>query len=445
MKTDFGTAWVVRLILQFLPEKWRKIKDLDKILDNTLWLFLDKGVRLFTGMFVGAWVARYLQAEQYGLLSYAVAITTIAGSLVTLGMESIVLREILRNPHRQNEYLGSAFVFRFVAGLAVMLFLFGGLFLINPQDNTTLLLVGIISLSFLLQPIDLIDCFFQAQLASRYTIVARTVALILVSLIKIAFILTKKPLEWFAFALFLEYAMAYLAYWVAYRIQKHQITNWTFQWETALYLLRQSWTLMFSTIFVILNMQFDKIMLKTMHSDSEVGLYTAAAKLSELWYFVPVFLGGSLIPKLVNSFQTDKTLYFKQLQKIYKLMTAISVGLGVFVFLTSEYIIAFVFGEKFSLSAPILAVHIWSAVFIFHVSIRSRALIVEGLQHFVGLFSMSVLLSNLLFNYWLIPDYGGLGAAYASLLSWALSALFVPLANRKTRMSSLMFLKSFWF
>ncbi len=442
MKTDLGTAWAVKLIISFLPEKWQKIKDLDKILDNTIWLFLDKGVRLFTGMYVGAWTARYLQTAQYGLLSYAVAITTIAGSLVTLGMESIVLREILRNPTRQNEYLGSAFVFRMVAGLVVMLLLFGGISLFDPQDKTTLLLVGIISLSFLIQPFDLIDCFFQSQLASRYTIVARTVALILVSLIKIAFILTKKPLSWFAFSLFLEYGMAYLAYWFAYKLQKHQMTNWKFKWETALYLLGQSWTLMFSTIFVILNMQFDKIMLKTMSSDSEVGLYTAASKLSELWYFVPVFLGGSLVPKLVASFQTDKTLYFKQLQKIYKLMSYISVALGLLVSLTSDFIIDFVFGEEYSLSSPILAVHIWSAVFIFHVSIRSRALIIEGLQHFVGLFSMSVLLSNLLFNYWLIPDYGGLG--YASLLSWALSALFVPLLNPKTRISSLMFMKSFW-
>ncbi len=444
MKIALSTVWLIKLIISFLPEKWRKIKDLDKIIDNTIWLFLDKGVRLFTGMFVGAWVARYLGIEQYGLLSYAVAITTIAGALVTLGMESIVLREILRKPDRQNEYLGSAFVFRIAAGLAVMLFLLGGISVFD-QDKTTLFLVGIISLSFLVQPFDLIDCFFQSQLASRYTIVARTVALILVSLSKIAFILAKKPLYWFAFSLFLEYAMAYLAYWFAYKLQKHQMTNWTFKWETALYLLRQSWTLMFSTIFVILNMQFDKIMLKAMSSDGEVGLYTAASKLSELWYFVPVFLGGSLVPKLLASFQNDKILYFKQLQKIYKLMSAISVGLGLIVFLTSDFIIDFVFGEKYSLSAPILAAHIWSAVFIFHVSIRSRALIIEGLQHFVGLFSMSVLLSNLLFNYWLIPDYGGLGAAYASLLSWALSALFVPLFSPKTRISSLMFLKSFWF
>jgi len=79
---------------------------------NFGWLFLDKGIRAILGLLVGAWVARYLGPNQFGELSYYLALIAIFQSITTLGMDGIVVREIAKAPANTSAILGTVFLLR---------------------------------------------------------------------------------------------------------------------------------------------------------------------------------------------------------------------------------------------------------------------------------------------------------------------------------------------
>lgn len=427
-----------------LQKKLKNQGDLSKILANVMWLFLDKGLKMLAGLLIGSWVARYLEPVQFGLLNNATAIAVIAGAFATLGLDNIVIRDLIKTPERKNALLGTTFVLKLAGSVLTITCLLFFVWILNPEDQLSLTLLALISIGLIPQSLESIDMYFQSKIQSRLTIISKTVGLLIASGFKIAFIVLKKPLIYFALAQSIEILFASAALFFIYQQRGFSVFDWIWDKNLAKSLITQSWTLMFSAIFVIVNMQIDKVMITYLSSEYEAGIYSTAASLSQLWYFLPVFVGASFMPRLTASFSADKILYYKQLQQIFRFMNALAVLLSVFIFFASDLIIDLLFGEKYANSANILSVHVWSAIFIFHVSIRTKTFIIEGHQHLVGIFSLIVMLSNIVFNFLLIKDFGGLGASYASLLSWGISALIAPLFFAKSRSSVQMFWRSFW-
>ena len=71
-----------------LQKKWHEFRnhfELQKIIINMNWLFLDTAIRMGVAFFVGVLVVRYLGPEQYGVLSYAIAIIAFFSVFAKLG------------------------------------------------------------------------------------------------------------------------------------------------------------------------------------------------------------------------------------------------------------------------------------------------------------------------------------------------------------------------
>ena len=62
---------------------------------NTSWLFAEKILRMVVGLFVGVWVARYLGPDKFGLFSYAQSFVGLFTAIATLGLDGIVVRELV--------------------------------------------------------------------------------------------------------------------------------------------------------------------------------------------------------------------------------------------------------------------------------------------------------------------------------------------------------------
>ena len=88
--------------------------DLRKISINILWLAIDKILRMGVGLFVGVWIARYLGPEQFGTLNYSVAFVAIVGAFASFGLDSLVIRDIVRYPDRSGELLGTTVSLRII-------------------------------------------------------------------------------------------------------------------------------------------------------------------------------------------------------------------------------------------------------------------------------------------------------------------------------------------
>jgi len=126
-------------------------------------------------------------------------------------------------------------------------------------------------------------------------------------------------------------------------------------------------------------MKIDQVMIGSMLNDHQVGLYSAAVKLSEAWYFVPVIISSSIFPSLVRDREINKKRYIHKLQNISNSFTIVSVSFALVITIFSSLIIKSIYGHKFFPAAPVLAIHIWSGVFVFLGVICSKYLILQKL------------------------------------------------------------------
>ena len=167
---------------------------LQNILVNTGWLFVDKILRMGVGLLVGVWVARYLGPEQFGLYSYALSFVALFSTFATLGLDGIVVRDIVRDLSYKDEILGTAFVLKFIGGIVTLLLTIFSISIIRPEESLTRWLVMIIAAGTIFQAFDVIDFWFQSQVQSKYTVYAKNIAFLIIALLKSILILTKAPL-----------------------------------------------------------------------------------------------------------------------------------------------------------------------------------------------------------------------------------------------------------
>ena len=84
----------VRGLLGRWVDRWKARETVRRMCAGGMWLGLEQGLRLGLGLVIGAWAARYLGPEDFGLLSAALAFVAVAGGLATLGMNTILVREL---------------------------------------------------------------------------------------------------------------------------------------------------------------------------------------------------------------------------------------------------------------------------------------------------------------------------------------------------------------
>lgn len=414
-----------------------------KIISNTAWLFADNILRMGAGLVVGAWVARYLQPEQFGRYNYAMAFVTLFGAVASLGLDQIVIRDIVRDPSSKDKILGTAFILKLIGGVAALLLAVGVVSRLRPGDSLTLWLVGIISLSMTFRAFDVIDFWFQSQVQSKYTVWAKNVVLIVSSLVKILLIQLKAPLIAFAWIYSAEFVLVALGLIIAYKSKGYVFKAWRYSLNCAKGLLKDSWTIILSGFMIVIYMRTDQIMLGQLVGDSAVGVYSVAVRISELWYFVPMAISNSVYPSIIEARQISEKLYYERLQKLFSLMTFLSYIVAIVGSLIAGQLITLLFGKGYEAAIPILIVHIWAGIFVSLGVIRSLWTTTEGLMQFAFATTAVGGIINIILNFILIKPYGGLGSAIATVISQAFASYIAGAFFSKTRKIFILQTKSF--
>jgi len=412
---------------------------------NTGWLFAEKILRMVLGLFVGVWVARYLGPEQFGLLSYAQSFVALFAAISTLGLDQIVVRELVKYPDREKELLGTALVLRILGAIATL-----GVLTVavkfTTNDAYTNALIFIMGSASIFQAFRVIELYFQARVTSKYAVIANMISVSISSIVKIILILYKAPLIYFAWVVLFDsfvLAVGYL-YFFKIRVSSPFIFLKT-KVNIAFSLLKNSWPLILSGIAVTVYMRIDQVMIKNMLDNRAVGQYAAAIKLSEMWYVIPVVISSSLFPAIINSKGANENLYYDRLQKLYELMILFALCIALSITLFSNSIIEILYGVQYNEAAKVLMVHIWAAIFVFLGCASSRWLLAENLQ-ILSLVNTAIgAITNIALNFILIKNWGIIGAAWATLISYCISAYLSLLFWKQTRINFIKISKSFLF
>jgi polysaccharide transporter, PST family len=415
---------------------------LRKIIGNMGWLMVDRIVRMGMGLFVGVWIARYLGPVEFGSLNFALAFVALFGTAATLGLEMIVVREILHNLDDTHEILGTTLALRTGGGLLAAGLSIGLLRLIQPHDSGGLQLVSILSLTLIFQAFDTIDSLFQSQVRSKITVWAKNSAFLIVAAIRVLLIHVKAPVWSFAAAYTGEIALGAAGLMFGYRLSGGKIFSWRISKKRATVLLQQSWPVIFSGMAIMIYVRLDMVMLKMMKGDFAVGLYSAATKVSEVWYFIPMAVVSSVSPAILRV-KDDPELFYGRLRKLFSLMTLTACVIGSVIAVASPVIIHILYSDRYSGAAPVLAVHIWASVFVFLGVAQSPWDISKNLLTLSLYRTIAGAIINAVMNLYLIPRYSAMGAAVATVVSYAISGVFANAFSERTRPIFYMQMKSF--
>lgn len=383
---------------------------------NTTWLMAEQILRIIAGILVGIWVARYLGPEQFGIFSYVLAFTTIFGGIAKFGLDGIFVRELIHQPKLQNTYMGTAFWLKVIGAVMVTVFM-ACVVPFTSNDATTNLYIFIIAGGLFFQSFEVIEFYFQSQVLAKLISICKVIQLIFSSIIKVYLVLIQADLFWFVCVTSLDMFSLAFSYFIAYRIKGNASFFKCFDVEIAKKLLKDSWMLVFSSLVVMIYMRIDQIMIKEMLGDYEVGIYSAAVKLSEAFYFIPVLLTASVFPAIINARKESAALYQKRMQRLYAFLIWLAIIVALPMTLLSERLIMLLYGEAYLPAGQVLMIHIWAAVFVFMGVAFSKYLLAENLQKIAFQRTLLGAIANVCLNFILIPKYGLKGAAIATLLA----------------------------
>lgn len=404
---------------------------------NAAWLMGEKILRMAVGVFVGIWIARYLGPEQFGLFSYAQSLVMLFGIVASLGLDGIVIRELVNSDEsRKNVLLGTAWGLKFIAGIAVIVILAFTVYFIS-KDRYTETLVLIIAGATIFQSFNIIDCYFQAKVLSRYVVFANTLTLILSSVIKVAMIIWKAPLIAFAWMVVFD-SMVSAAGLVYFYLQNNpSISTWKFDKQRAVELLKESWPLILVGMASVINMRMDQVLLANMTNFTVVGNYAAAVRVSELWLVLPGILGSSIYPAIISAKNSSESLYRNRLFTVTKYMALFTIPFAIVVSLFSSEIIKVLYGVQFPDAALYLSLYIWTGVPFLIFFVFSQAFLIERLTKYNFYITVYAVTVNIALNLILIPRFGGIGAVIGTLIvAYGAQLISIGIIYKKTRIFS---------
>jgi O-antigen/teichoic acid export membrane protein len=414
-------SWV-RYLPAVLRKRFANRHVFQEAIENSGWLIGDKLLRMGVGLLVGVWVARYLGPAQFGVMSYAASLVGLAGAVAGLGIDSIVIRDLVRDPERTADYLGTTFVLRFFSGLICYLGVLGVVVLIKPDDRLTQLIVAIVGWSLTVSAFDAADLWFQSKIMSKYVVFARSAGFLVAAVIRVILILSKASLLAFAATNMVELALGAVGLLYVYTKKGGRIPEWRFRLSVAKELLRSGWPVFLGGIVSMVCLRIDQVMIGQISDAKELGFYSAAVRVAELWFVIPSAIIASVFPNIIRAREVDEAEFYNRLQKLFNFLAFAGYAVAIPVTFLGPLVIKLLYGAEYAAAAPMLILLIWSDLFINLAMARGAYLFAMNWTWILFWVNVLAATVNIALNFFLIPRYGGIGAAIASCISYWVSA-----------------------
>ena len=410
---------------------------------NTGWLVADRIFRLATALVSSVLLARSLGPAEFGTLQYVFSFVVMFGMAASLGTEPILVREIVRRPSEAGSLIGTVIGLRMVTAVVIVMMMVI-ICHFSDQEQDLIVMIAIAGLGILLQPIQTLEQFFQAHVAASKSAAVYMFGAMFGGLWVVFGVLRDAPLLFFAAQPVMEGVFIGIGLFIAFRTFFPYRTTLHFEKQLITQLMRECWPLTLSLLMIGVYTNVDKIMIRELLGNEATGIYAAASKLSEAFYFIPMVIVNSLFPAIVRARELSTEHYKRRLQDLYDLMVWISIAIALPVSLIAEWIVVFLYGQEYLYAGAVLSLHVWTAVLVFLGVASGRWFILEGhTGAYMGRTLVGVV-SNIVLNLLLIPTLGILGAAWATLIAQVMAVLVFDLASKCSRENFWMKCRALW-
>jgi len=375
-------------------------------------------LRLGINVVITGLLARHLGSAGFGALAASLALVSLLYALAELGMGRVLVRELLRDGADKAALMGTSFYTRLTAGAALFVALAAYALLFEPAHASLLLIYGFALLTHATTDV---LAWFEAERRMPAANWCQFGGFMLSVLAIVAGIMWHAPLWFFALTFIIECLVAAVALFVRYHQLGGAWKSWRWEKTLSFRLLRESWYEIAAQLTLLMLLRLDAVMVQAMRGETEAGYYSAAVRISEVGYFIPMILAGFMLPPLMQRKESGAPDYRDRLADYFGITLACTLPIALGIVGTSVWLVRLLFGSAYLPAAPMLTVHAWALIPFALGIARTQYLTIEGRLWANIPAVAAALFINITLNWLWIPAHGGLGAAWATLIAYSVA------------------------
>lgn len=386
-----------------------------KVFNNMSWIIICKIIQSFLGLIINRFTANYLGTENFGALNYAITVTTFVLPIAQLGLSAVIVQNIVTKKDKEGEILGSAIFMSFVSSFLCYVLILFYVERVNSNEIEAIVCCATYGLSLFAQAFHLIVYWFQAKFLSKYISIVSVIAYFLTSIYKIILLIFNADLWLFAFSYSIDFCLVSALGFFFYK--KKSSYRLKIKKDEIIDLFNSGRHFIIPGLMVTIFAQTDKLMLKQMMGNYEIGIYSAAYTCTYALNFIFVAMIDSFRPVILENNETDNILFEKNMKTMFSVFLFSSIFVCIFFCLFSKVIVHLFFGLKYSEAVPVLCVVVWHTMFSYIGACRDIWILAKKKQNLLCWLNLIGASINILLNYFFIKEFGIIGAAWASVIS----------------------------
>lgn len=403
----------------------------NKFFSNIIWDMGGKIFQMLLTLIVGMLTARYLGPSNYGIIGETASYVSFFSVICQLGFTSTMVKELMDGKDKEGEILGTTIFFRICTSLISSLAITCLLYVLKDGDKIIVWVAFLQSLSLIFQSFEMIHYWYQSRLETQVSVKIQSFAYVIMAIYKVLILALGRSVEWFAFSTALEAAMVAISLVWTYR--KGSGGKLSVSISAGKEILKRSYHFILSGLMATIYGEMDKIMLGEMLSETAVGFYTAATKVSTMWSFILMSLINSSRPVIIASKNKSNDLYVKHNKRLYAAIIWIGIAAGLGITFLGKWIIYVMYGEAYLPATSSLQISAWYTMFAMLGTARGIWIVCENKAKYVKYYLGLGSILNVVLNYLLIPRFGPGGAAAATLITQIFTAVLAPIIFKETR------------
>ena len=393
---------------------------------NISWLIFDKLFRASLNIFLTIILARNLGPEDFGLLNYLLAFLYLFTSISSLGMNPVLTNKIINDGAKfKYNLILNAYYIRFIFSILCYLIFLSLIYLLN-NDEVIFEYSTIIGLVIIMKSSEILFSYFEAKSLSKYIVISQLLGLLTSIFIIIYIFINELDNKFIYTALLLDFIIVFI------------LINYFYFFKTKFFFpklelslikktLYSSLPVLISALSIILYMRIDQIMIKSLINEYEVGIYSASVRLIEIFHFIPKILIISFLPIILKTKE-----YYNQLLHLNSVIFKISIFIFLIIFFSSSLLTDIFYGEEYFESVLITKILSFSIIFVFFGVINEHWYIKNNLQLNYAFNVFLGALINIILNYFLILNFGSVGAAISTLITYIFIIFVFDMFNKNT-------------
>jgi O-antigen/teichoic acid export membrane protein len=410
-----------------------------RVFDNAIWIVGCKIFRAMLGLIVTMLSARYLGPSGYGIINYAASIVTFVVPVMQLGLNSTLVQELLNEPDREGEVMGTSIAMSLVSGLCCIVGVTAFAAATNPGEPVTVLVCALYSIQLIFQALEQIQYWFHAKLLSKFVSVTMLAAYAVTSAYKILLLILGSSVYWFALAQALDFCLISGALLVIYKRMGADRLRFSLPLFRAMFARSKYYII--SNLMISVFAQTDRIMLKMMLDETAVGYYSAAVTCAGMAGFVFEAIINSAQPVILESAQRGNAALERSISSLYSVVTYLSLGFCVCITVFAELIIRILYGAEYGPSVTALRLIVWYTTFSYFGAVRDVWILAQWKQKYLLLINLIGAGANIVLNILMIPVMGINGAALASLVTQIFTNVVLGFLIKPIRRNNILMLR----